>query len=340
MNFIDFSEVAQAVATDDRQKTDEAVRLGDLKVRAVSDDRRNHFELSLPGSAPCRMSDWAGAQLLQKRLEIPYDFLAQRCSRGLAQQIVDQFLAGHPNAALMIRRIDRPEGRRVRAVLPGSTARFDNADFLEIAAQVADEHRLRVQHFHIDEHSFHCRLLFDEELDGGAGGRRDPHHMGIHLRNSEVGCGVPEANLTVVRQVCSNGLMGFADEPLLRIPASSLASVSKHRLLERFREGVRKGVERKAEVITTIREARARKVEMKSLDEELRKIHKAHGLSVRNVDIVREAFVRESRDSGDRTTTAFTLANALTRAAQHLSGDDRLKYEKAAWDYLKAHSKN
>lgn len=340
MNFSDFSELAEAIRVDDRHKTDEPVKLRSLAVRVSQEDKRNRFDLVLPGGESTRMTDWAGSQLLQKRLGIPYDFVAERCSPGLAQDIVDQFMGAEANCALMIRKTQRDGHPRVRAVLPGSAARFDNSDMIAIASQVAEEYGLGVQHYRLDEYSFHCRLLVPREMDGGINGQRDPHFFGIHLRNSEVGCGVPEANLTVVRQVCSNGMIGFADDPIFKLHSSSLHSIRKDRLVERFREGLKQGLEKSEGVLSTIRAARGKEVKMDNLEDELRKIHRTHGLSVRNVEIVREAFVRESRDSNAKVTTAFTLASALTRAAQHLPGDDRVKYEQAAWSYLKAHSKN
>ena len=63
-------------------------------------------------------------------------------------------------------------------------------------------------------------------------------------------------------------------------------------------------------------------------------IHRQHGLSVRNLEIVRAAFLRESNDLDSRETTVFTMASAFNQAAQHLPGEEAIRYETAAWNLM------
>jgi hypothetical protein len=338
MRLADFSEVAEAVAVDDVGKADVACRLRELEVAVRPRGERNVFDLRLPDGERCEMQDWAAAQLFQKRLKIPVEFLAERCPAGLAQQIVDHFLAAEPPRAMLVRCRGAEGGRRVRAVLPATFARFDNRDFVDVASEVADAYGLRVQQYRVTELTFTCRLVFSEAVDAGPPGRRDDHHFGVFLRTSEVGYGVPEAQMTVVREVCANGMLGFSEEPIFRLPASSLHGVSKARLAERFRAGLERGMRERDRVVATIRAARQRKVRIEDLMRELHAINRQHGLSKRNLEIVREAFLRETRDPSSRETTAFALASALNRAAQHLPGEDAIAYETAAWRELSRRS--
>ncbi len=335
MKFLEFDELAEAVAIDDAQKIDMPCRLRDLSVQVRAVGELNEFTLGVPDHGECAMEEWAALQLFQKRLKIPLDFLRERCGPGLAQHIVDHFLESEPPRALMIRLRDDGAVRRVRAVLPGSFARFDNRDFLEVASEVSEEYGLKVQKFRLSDTSLECRLLSPEEVDAGVGAQ-DPHHFGVFARTSETGWCVPEAHFTVVRQICSNGAIGLSEEPMVRLNASSLHSMSRQRLLERFRAGMNEGMRQRERVIEVIRGARERVVKIDDVDAELRRLHRIHGLSMRNLEIVREAFRRESRAAKDGETTSFELASALNRAAQFLPSDDAVRYEAAAWRVMSA----
>ena len=340
MKLKDFTEVAELVRMEARRMQDEPTRLDKVSVQVHHDGARNRFHLSIEDGVEARMSEWAALQLFQKRLGIPYEFLRERCSPALAQQIIDHFKGAEQPRALLVRLVKGREGLRVRAVLPASFARFDNTDLLDVAREVADGAGLKVEHFRVDAESFYCRLLFPQAVDAGTEGRPDPHHFGVFLRNSEVGMGVPEAQFTVVRQVCGNGALGITDEPLMRLHASSLHSVRRGRLVERFREGLEEGLKRRGVVVETIRRARNRMVKLGDLTAALKAIHHEHGLSLRNLDIVREAYHREVREAGGGGASVFTLASALNRAAQHLPGEEAIRYETAAWRYLARNADN
>lgn len=336
---MELGEVAAEVAFDDRAKRDEVCRLEDLAVEVVRTEKRNAFELRIPEVGSRRMSAWAGQQFFQKRLGIPYEFLAERCSAGLAQGIVDQFLSESRPEALVVRLHQaRGGGWRVRAVLGASNQLFDNRDLLDVVLDVAARERLRVERYHIDAETFHCRLLSDDPVDAGVS-RVDPHHFGILLRNSEVGRGRPEALHTVVRQVCSNGMVGFTDEPLLRIHPASLHSIDKVRLRSEFQERFERVFPGRAEVIATIRSARSRRVEVRTLDDEFRAIHRRFNLPIRNMPLIHEAVVRESVEGG-RTVTLFSLASVLNRAAQSMRSEEGVRYESAAWSLMKDAARN
>ena len=335
MKFVEFEDLADAVAVDDAQKSDVPCRLRDLAVQVRAVGERNEFTLEVPDRGPCVMEEWAALQLLQKRLRIPLDFLTERCGAGLAQQIIDHFLESEPPRALLLRLRDDGVATRVRAVLPGSFARFDNRDFLEVASEVSEEYGFKVQRFRLSDTSLECRLLSPDEEDAGVGAK-DPHHFGVYARTSETGWCVPEAHFTVVRQICSNGAIGLSEEPMVRLNASSLHSLSRQRLLEQFRAGLNEGMRQRGKVIEVIRGARQRKVKVDDVDSELKRLHRVHNLSMRNLEIVREAFRRESRAEKSGETTSFELASALNRAAQFLPAEDAVRYEAAAWRVMAA----
>ncbi len=334
LKLMDFSEVSEEVEMEARRMVDEPTRLDKLSVRVSREGERNVFDLEIDGGPAARMSDWASLQFFQKRLGIPLEFLGGRCGTGLAQEIVDQFMAAQPPRALLVRLVREKRGLRVRAVLPASYARFDNPDMLGLAREVADETGLKVEHFRLEPEAFYCRLILPEAVDAGAEGCPDPHHFGIFLRNSEVGFGAPEAHFTVVRQICRNGALGITEEPLMRLHTSSLHGVRRERLVRRFREGIEDGLRRRDAVVEAIRRARRTKVKAQDISKALRSIHREHGLSLRNLEIVREAYHRELREGGYGEATVFTISSALNRAAQHLPGEEAIRYETAAWRYL------
>jgi hypothetical protein len=168
----------------------------------------------------------------------------------------------------------------------------------------------------------------------------DPHRFGVFFRNSEVGQGVPEAQFAIVRKICGNGLIGFQSQPLMRLHSSSLNSVSRDRLVDRFKEGLEGALQERGRVIETIRSAKGKKVKLVDIAEEFRRIHREYGLSQRNLEIVRAAYHREARDPGSKTPTVFEIASALNRAAQHLPAEESIRYEEAAWDFLQDHAAN
>jgi hypothetical protein len=340
MKLSEFAEVREMVRLDDRRKSDEACRLEDLKVEVRNDDVRNRFDLVMPDGERYPMSEWASRQLLQTRLGIPLEFLADRCPAGMAQGLVDHFMSIEPPRALLVRLFKADAGTRVRAVLPGSYARFDNADILGVAGRIADEYGLKVERYRLDENYFHLRLVFGDEVDAGGPGLVDPHRFGVFFRNSEVGQGVPEAQFAIVRKICGNGLIGFQSEPLMRLHSSSLNSVSRDRLVDRFKEGLEGALQERGRVIETIRSAKGKKVKLADIAEEFRRIHREYGLSQRNLEIVRAAYHREARDPGSKTPTVFEIASALNRAAQHLPAEESIRYEEAAWDFLQDHAAN
>lgn len=335
---MDLAEVASEVAIDDRLKSDEVCRLGDLSVQVVRIEDRNRFDLVLPGVGPRRMSAWAGLQLFQKRLGVPYEFLARRCSLGLAQGIVDQFLGEAKPDAVVVRYYRMPKDQwRVRAVLGAANPLFDNRDLLDVVLDIAARERLGVQRYHIDEGTFYCRLLCPDAVDAG-GGRPDPHHFGIVLRNSEAGRYPPEALQTVVRQICTNGAIGMAEDPLLRVHPSTLHALDKTRLRSQFLERLEAALGRRDEVVGTIRAARRARVELRTLDDELRQIHRRYGLPIRNMPLVHEAAAREGVEEG--SPTLFSLASILNRAAQLMPESQGLLYETAAWRLMREAVRN
>ena len=339
MRVMEFSEMAEQVSSDNRLNVDLPCSLAELEFRVDPDETCNQFKAVVPGEGPLVMEDWAASQLA-RRLKIPYEFLSSRCSPGLAQQIIDHFMSLQAPRAVLLRLRRTDDGMRVRAMLPASWSCFDNVDFLELVDGVVDEYGMKVQRYQIGKVAFYCRLLFPENVDAGSPGEPDPHNFGVFFRNSEVGFGVPEAQFTMVRQICSNGLMGMTGESIMRLHQSSLNSLRKGRLVGRFRNGLRKNLSQCGSIVDTIRSARRKKLGVEDVAAQLSQIHNQYGLSKRNLDIVREAFIQESNGVRTRETTAFTLASAFNRAAQHLPGEESIKYETAAWRFMSRNGQN
>lgn len=334
MRFLEFSELRETILADGRDKLDHPCTLRDVRIAARRDGGRNRFDLELPGLGALPLTGRAAGQFL-RRLSIPADFLADRCDPDLAQAVVDRFLAKEPPAALLVRLLRTPAGTVVRAVLPGSWARFDNADMADVAEEVARGRGLRLERYRIEDEAFTCRLLFPEAVEAGREDRPDPHRFGLFLRNSEVGCGVTQVHWTLVREACSNGFLGLAREPLAEMPPTCLHAVRKGGLVERILRGIDAGLEGREEAVGSIRRARGRPIGADDPARALRRIHRFYGLPARNLEIVRETFRRERLESRSSEVTVFTMAGALSRAAQQLPGEEAVRYEFAAWDCMK-----
>lgn len=331
MKLSDISVVRRIVEEEDRRKVDRPCRVNEFRIRAKKIGDRNQFALEFKDDT-FPMSDWAASQLLQTRLGIPYRFATERCDPGLAEEISERLRSQEQPRAILVRMKREKSGLRVRAVLPGSYHRFDNLDFLDIAEPVADQLDFRAERYRLDEMTFSVRLLSPEAVNAGTTERRDPHHFGVALLNSEVGYLDPQGEVTVVREICSNGLLGISGEPFFRHRRSALAGMSKERLADRFRRGLDEGLQSREEVIETIRNSREASPGTGRGPEVVRIAHRALRLPPRNLPVALEAHTQEVEGGA---ATAFTVASSLTRAARHLSIEDAIRYERAAWNYLR-----
>ena len=332
MEFRTFSELDSLIRQEDLRKIDRRCRLDQIQVRVESAGGVNRFWLSVDGELPALMSDWAAGQLLQKMLTIPFEFLQKRCSSELALRNVDNFLSRAAPASILVRMMSHAEGPRVRAVLPGARPKFEHGDILEITRQASESSDLRVASYRLDDTALTFRLLEFQSTEAGEMGSTDPHRLGLIARNSEIGHGPTEVHLTVVRERDGNGMLGLTPEPLLRVNLSGLQPLDRKSLIERLQEGLLRGLSTERErIFQVIRGARQRRVPHQDLDEELRLIHVREGLPARNIDLVKRALVDETGGTVPTEVTAYTLSNALGRAAMHFGGEEAAMYERAAW---------
>jgi hypothetical protein len=113
--------------------------------------------------------------------------------------------AGDPDRAVLLRLAAHPVPR-LRAVLPQSYTRLDDADVLTQVETAADQAGLSVARARITDDLFHLRLVASTPVELGHAGYPDPAWPGLDVRTSETGAHALEVRHLLFRLVCENGM--------------------------------------------------------------------------------------------------------------------------------------
>jgi hypothetical protein len=245
----------------------------------------------------------------------------------------------------------KPAEHAVRAVVPPSFSRFDNAPFLEHLMHVAKpEHLIRA--CTMNDNSLYLVLgeksLYDslgtESVSrlNRVGKVNDPLASGMAMRNSETDLHPFQVDQIIWRLICTNGMMGW-------VPKAYFKRSKVWGDILAFRDvcsdALREVSQLTTPQIVKLRASRARVYEKGRAGHErvLKSLFKTFSLTAGgNMD---EVLLRWDRfpsgnpvdpDQGD-TYTKFGLVDALTRCAQQLGNrEEQHKWEVAAGRFLAA----
>lgn len=326
----ELSAVMALVNADDKNKND-------ILVRGSQMEFTNRKTLALPTKdgtkefsfTPYSFDQFAGM------LKIPAKYL-ETCpvtgKGGMKDQVESRMEKKLANDFLVRVRMSAQEAEGVsgfcRAILPGNFTPFDNRHMVDALTRAMREaggkFKLTSSNTNdpksLEEH-MHLRLIHEGDTSFEIeGGMNDQHKMGFHAITSEVGACKLEIDALVYRLVCKNGMMGWADSEVLKVPYRNFQA---HEMFPRVNEAVLSSI-RQGEVI--------RDLLNRSYGEEFGDSPEAYlagmGRRMRVSDHVLEQAVETFRRER-YAHTRFFAAQAFTFAAQTLPIRERIELEDA-----------
>ena len=226
---------------------------------------------------------------------------------------------------------DSPVVGRVRGVLtalPNGELPYSNRELLSDMLPYLRAFNMGVQMGAANEHSFHIRALFREELNVGAATRSggmeiDRHSLGVHFVNSEVGKFSLRADLMVYRQVCKNGMVAQSERSGLLHKAHRF--IDKTTIGSEIQQAMEAVRSRQDELIAGLRSLRDQHPQ--NPEDEIRSFMKDNKAPKEWIEFALQAFTQE------RLGTRFGVLQAMTRAAQKVVPDLRIEFETIAGQY-------
>ena len=218
----------------------------------------------------------------------------------------------------------------LRAVLPGSFARFDDRDIFEEVLPLAAAERLKVSNLWVTEDTFAIRLISPERVNFGSSRAPDWVHPGVDVRASETGCHPLEVRRVMYRVVCENGqtMVTRAQAQLRR----KNVGVDRTRFRDVLRAGLSEAMEwrnRSAERMATTHAEFVHEPVA-----EVRRIFREHRLG-NPASVAGRLVVEElARQVNLLGVSRFDIIQAFTRVAQGLEHAERLRWEDAMGGYL------
>lgn len=185
---------------------DEHVRLGDLSFDPITTAFGPlHDVLALRRETTGDVIGLSEASLPRacRFLRVPPPYL-EKLPTALAANLLNYHLQARGDELALLR-LDGRDDLRLRALLPASFVRIDDALLADLLATIEGADALRAANFSVLEDHLHLRLVQDVPFTVDGPGH-DLVFPGIDVYNSEVGAGPLRVRLCLVRQVCTNGV--------------------------------------------------------------------------------------------------------------------------------------
>jgi hypothetical protein len=320
------ADVQEQVREDDAGKWDSIARCREITLHqgrlAFSEAGEQGYDTGLA------LTPWALGQLCHQ-LGLPAAYV-KKCPAFLQDQNVNYWNRYHETGRQLTRADHAPDaawllrckGGSVRGVLSPKYARLDNTQLLEALFPLLAATRYQVGLVQLTPESFHLRLVDQRIARDVLPG--DRLLIGIHLANSEVGLRAVTVDACVYRLVCLNGLIRRVNEKsLMRQRHIHIADT-------RFKEILARAIQEAVTVAAGFIEQMARAVKMPVPDPEnaILALGQLWNLPQQTQEYVRFALLGEPMRG--QQETLYGLVNALTRAAQRLSIEERFELETLA----------
>ena len=280
-------------------------------------------------------NDHAFGQFCAK-IGVPADFVRRSPEDGPASKssIINHWKEQVDGRAftLRLRNLNEPDSRTgahgfVRAFMTDRFSKFDNLEMLDVMEPFIRANDLELQLGAHTDQSFHLRLLSPDFIEMGTEAKSDPHKVGIHVLNSEIGKHIFHGDFLVYRQVCTNGLVSLFDKKHLF--HHKHVGVELHEI----RTSISAGLE-KMQDYTEITVERLKSLKASPVTDPLRELHrslKAGRATDEFVSLAMQSYEEEP------IPTRFGVIQAITRAAQKLpTFDARVQMEELAGRLLAA----
>ena len=286
------------------------------------------------------LTKWSRQQVLN-RLGIPAQYW-DRCPADLKATngnfwLANQFdkdsqrIVPREESEVLLRYRDRGDGRNdLRAMLSTRYAKVNNADLSEAMYDVAKQSDYRMEvspydHVAITDTHFFARVLFPDLMKEVRPG--DWMQVGVIIGNSEVGARRITMQAFLWRLICDNGMIG----DITKFDGFQHRHVGMNRpeLISNINFSLANALEGGAEMMAL--QERAMAVSFEEPENKIRELLDKGGwgsLADRAVEHW------EAGDNGQfaRDNTALGVTNAITRAAQILTPEQRVEVEEFATD--------
>jgi len=269
------------------------------------------------------LNPWARQQLCT-RLGIPRKYL-EKCSPSLQSEqlnywMTENFVSDQKSMFLRCR------GGSVRGILSDKYTPVDNIELVKIMGEALEVQAPDIDSFSIGETSMHVRMSYVED-DNFQVMKDDPFGRGFHITNSEVGAARVGIFTSILRLVCTNGLIAWqkdGDEKG-RIHVGR----DKEEILEWFTLHALDAAQEFDAMIANLSSARSEKVE---INEAIPQIEADLKLSAASVLALMEHY---AFDDISPAGTRYRVVNAMTRLAKDMGTyDRRFEVESYASRYL------
>lgn len=202
----DLPALAASVRAVRGRNLDHHVRLGDLAFEPTTTRSGDlHQVLALRRETTGEEIALTAASLPRacRFLRVPPHY-AEKLPAALAANMLNFHLQARGDELALLRLTDR-DGLHLRALLPASFVRIDDAMVVDLLAGLHGADTLRAAHGVVLEDHLHLRLIHVAPFAVDGSGR-DLVYPGLDVYNSEVGSGPLRVRLCLVREVCTNGM--------------------------------------------------------------------------------------------------------------------------------------
>jgi hypothetical protein len=321
-----FAGLRRFINADDANKADYVVRGKQIE---FTERRTLAFPTEGGATQEFSLSDHSFKQICNE-VRIPSKYLTT-CpvsGRGSQKDQLEVRMEENKEKEYLIR-VRKTQGHEipgfVRAFLPGSYCAFDNRHMLEAversSKQIGEGLKIITTNAKDPrslESMFHMRMIKSASfsIEGAKGS--DAHNIGFHVKTSEVGSSHLSVDALVYRQVCSNGMMGWADSEVF---SHAHKNFQLHELYPRVHEGIFSALRQEENVRDMLERSLAEAVRAPELEIQL------FAKRMKLTDGVIELVLDEWKRSSVLKPTRFDVVQAFTRTAQNLPLQDRVSIE-------------
>lgn len=216
--------------------------------------------------------------------------------------------------------------KHIRAIVDEDTVPVDNFDIVDTVLTSFGEDGIGLDYGSgtgLDDETFHARFVMPEAFDPGDGLLCQ---LGFHIRSSELAQGSLVLDALLYRQVCSNGaIITYGNN-------SYFSSKFKDIMLEDLKDILSNASERMredlAEVMAKLRMSIGYSINQEQVRELFGSLKHRRGLSHAFMESV------EGHALDPNISNFWQVTNTITKAAQDLNDDQRMKYERLAGHLL------
>lgn len=317
---LQMDKLKERIILDDNGKHDETVRInqlhfldsGDVLVPTVETDKFSRKPFSMTDHALGQISNKLGipTRYAKKCLEREPSLFAEHANYWL-----DEWVKEDPDKKLFIRN----RGETTRAFLSDRYTILDNNRIVDMLGNVLNGGEiLDIKNLSLDDRYLNLRMTIPAmKVNVGTIQKPDNVMIGIHISNSEVGCGSLRVDSCLYRLVCSNGLVvrvggdSLMAQRHMHINDNAMEEALGKSLLEAVKVG-----DKAVEQFAVLQDK-----PISNPMAEISKIAQSQKYSKKFEENIKQNYETERTITGK--DTAFEIVNALTRSAQNFDDFDR-----------------